>query len=322
MKAAGRTLHLWLGLISGSFFVVLGLTGSAMAWIHELDRALNPDLLQVAPPPGMAAGTRWRLEPAMVERAVARLRQDAHYGQPTQLMFPEHAGDVFVAWYTPAPNGGSPWTQTVQRQVMLDPTTLVVTGERNWGEAGLSRPLLMPTVYHLHLYLVAGETGKTLVGIFGLCLLVVALSGLVLWWPKMTRSAVWKAITVRHGGSWPRFSFRLHTAAGFFAAPVLLTMGFSGSYFNLPAVVVPVLNVVAPVSAAGKVVNRRQGAAGSVSPGQAVGAAQAAFPLARASRLSRPAKPGVPYEVRVRQPGEVRGGDGATRGGRPMAARA
>lgn len=58
---------------------------------------------------------------------------------------------------------------------------------------------------------------------------MAALSGLVLWWPKPSRSAVWKAITIRHGGSWLRFTFRLHRAAGLFAAPVLPTLGFSGS---------------------------------------------------------------------------------------------
>lgn len=140
----------------------------------------------------------------------------------------------------------------------------------------------MPTIYHLHRYLVAGEAGKTMVGIAGLAILVAAFSGLVLWWPKLARSAIWKAITVRHGGTWPRFTFRLHRAAGFFAAPVLLTLGFSGSYFNLPAWI-------------------------------AVALAQAEFPLARPSRVSLPAKPSVPYEVRVRQPGGLRHGDGAIR---------
>ncbi len=44
-----------------------------------------------------------------------------------------------------------------------------------------------------------------------------------------------------------------------------------------------------------------------------VAAAQALFPQGRVSRLIFPAKPGQPYEVRVRQPGEMRHGDGATR---------
>jgi uncharacterized iron-regulated membrane protein len=313
VKAVGRKLHLWLGLLFGGFFVVLGLTGSAIAWLNDFDRALNDDLLQVAPPPGMAAGAEWRVDPTTVQRAVDRLAHDPHYGRPSLLMFPEHAGDVFIAWYRPPAPPGSPWTQEVARQVMLNPITLAVTGERNWGEVGLSRRLLMPTIYHLHRYLVAGEAGRSMIGIGGLAMLLAALSGLVLWWPKPTRSAVWKAITIRHGGSWPRFSFRLHRAVGFFAVPVLLTLGFSGSYFNLPAWIVPAVNAVAPVTPTSKIVNRSKDTSTQLQPARAVALAQAEFPLARPSRISFPPKPGAPYEIRVRQPGELRHGDGATR---------
>lgn len=313
MKAVSHKLHLWLGLLFGGFFVLLGLTGSAIAWLGEFDRALNPELLQVAPPRGMAAGTEWRVEPAMVQRALDRLVRDARYGRPTLLTFPERAGDVFVAWYRPGGAPGSLWTQEVTRQVMLDPATLMVTGERNWGEVGLSRPLVMPTIFHLHRYLIAGEAGKTIVGIAGLALLVATLSGLVLWWPKPNRSALWSAITVRHGGSWPRLSFRLHRAAGLFAAPVLLTLGFSGSYFNVPAWIVPAVNAVAPVTPAGMLANRSKGGSQAIPVAQAVEMAQSVLPLARPSRITLPAKSGVPYEIRLRQPGELRHGDGATR---------
>ena len=313
MKAVGHKLHLWLGLLFGGFFVLLGLSGSVIAWRCEFDRALNPELLQVAPPRGMAAGAVWRVEPATVQSAVDRLSRDARYGRPTLLTFPERTGDVFVAWYRPGFSQGSPWTQEVTRQVMLDPVTLVVTGERKWGESGLSRPLLMPTIYHFHRYLVAGEAGKTIVGIFGLALVLAALSGLLLWWPKPSRSALWNAITVRHGGSWARFSFRLHRAAGLFAAPVLLTLGFSGSYFNVPTWVAPAVNALAPMTPAGKLANHSKGSSQQIPVAQALELAEAAFPSARTSRITLPAKLGVPYEVRLRQPGELRHGDGATR---------
>lgn len=171
----------------------------------------------------------------------------------------------------------------------------------------------MPTIYHLHRYLLAGAVGKILVGIAGLALLAAALSGMVLWWPKPTLSAAWKAITVRHGGSWPRFTFRLHRAAGFFASPVLLVLGFSGSYFNLPTWIVPAVNAVAPVTPASKIVNLSKDASIHVPPARVLELAQATFPMGRISRISLPDKPHVPYEVRVRQPDELRHGNGATR---------
>ncbi|MES2069289.1 MAG: PepSY-associated TM helix domain-containing protein [Pseudomonadota bacterium] len=319
IKAISRKLHLWIGLLFGTVFVVLGLTGSAIAWLHELDHMLNPELLQVPPPAGQTAGAPLQLVPAQVQAISDRLNADPRYGRPSMLVLPERAGGVVVAWYrakaAPA-SSSSPLALEVARQVMLDPATLAVTGERNWGQLGLSRRLLMPTLFHLHRYLVAGEIGKTIVGVSGLVLLLTALSGIVLWWPKPNRKALRQALSVSYGGSWPRLNFRLHRAAGFFAAPVLLVLGFSGSYFNLPAWITPAVSAVASVTdvtLAAKPSNQSPASAASIAPAQAVQAALALFPQARVSRLTWPAKASMPYEVRLRQPDELRQGDGATR---------
>ena len=314
MKQFLRTVHLWTGLVFGTILVVLGLTGSVLSWIHELDSMLNPGLLQVAPPPDMRAGEPLRVDASLVQAATDALVADPRYGRPGMLELPERAGDVFVAWYRPAPAAdGAPWKQAVTRQVMIDPASLAVTGERNWGEAGLSRPLLMPTLFHIHRYLVAGDVGKMVIAVTGVSLLLMTLTGIVLWWPRMARAAIWKAMTVRHGGSWPRFSFQLHRAGGFFAAPILLVIAFSGVYFNAPDWVTPTIKAVSQVSPGGKLTNKSAAAASRVSAAEAVVAAQAEFPGGRVSRLSFPAKPDQPFEARVRQPGELRMGPGATR---------
>jgi uncharacterized iron-regulated membrane protein len=311
MKRYVRLVHLWTGLVFGTLLVLQGLTGAALSWRHELDRLLNPGLLHVAPPPQLRDGGPMRVSPATAQAALDRLSADPRYGRPTLLMFPERAGDVFIAWYRPVP--APTWTQGVTRQVMLDPATLAVTGERNWGEAGLSRPLLMPTLFHLHRYLMAGEGGKVVVAIEGIALMLAALTGLVVWWPKMTAAAIGHALTVRFGGSWPRLSFQLHRSAGFFVAPLFLFTGFSGVHFNMPAWITPAIKAVAPLPAQGKAVNLSDPASPRIGPRLALESAQAAFPEARITRLTMPAGPSQPYEVRVRQEGELRHGDGATR---------
>ncbi|NHZ79886.1 PepSY domain-containing protein [Massilia sp. CCM 8695] len=313
MKPVIRFVHLWAGLVFGTILVVLGLTGSALAWMHELDVLLNPALLQVAPPPGMAPGAAMRVAPATVQAATERLLRDPRYGRPSQLMFPERAGDVFVAWYRDPKQQASAWKVAVSRQVMLDPATLAVTGERTWGGFGFSRPQLMSTLFHIHRYLVAGETGKTVIGVTGVALLLLSITGIVLWWPRMTAAAIKGALTVRHGGNWPRFNFQLHRAGGFFAAPVLLVLAVSGVYFNMPQWVLPLVGAVATLAPAGKAANRSAADAAPIAPLEAMVAAQAQFPDARVSRLALPAKPGQPYEIRLRQPDELRAGDGATR---------
>lgn len=297
-----RRLHLAVALVFGCVFGLSGLTGCALAWMHELDVALNPALFHAAAAPGpLSAGA--------IERIAERLANDPAYGRPSQLTLPERGGEVAVAWYRlPARRG--PFTLDRSRQVMVDPASLAVTGERVWGEAGLSRPLLMPTVFHLHRYLLAGAVGKTVIAVSGLALLFTSVVGLVLWWPKATGTAWRKAFAVAYRGSWPRFHYSFHRAAGVVAAPVLAVLGFSGCLFNQPQWIVPVVASVAAVAPQDK---PRNALAGDVKAARAVQAATGRFPAARVARIVFPAQPGLPYEIRLRQPGEVRQGDGNTR---------
>ena len=312
MKSYARLLHLWTGLVFGSILVVLGLTGAALGWIHELDALLNPGLLQVARAPGVSNGAPLAAGPDLTQAVADMLARDPRYGRPSMMELPERGGDVFVASYRPGAGAG-PWAQAVSRQVMVDPASLAVTGERNWGESGLTRPLLMPTLFHIHRYLVAGETGKVVVAVTGVSLGLTILSGMILWWPRMARTAIGPAFTVRHGGSWPRFSFQLHRTGGFFAAPMLLVSALSGVHFNMPQWVAPAINAISPLTPNAKMLNRSAAAGNAVTIAAAVRSAQARFPEGRVSRVTMPAKAGQPFDIRVRQPGELRKGPGATR---------
>ena len=301
-------LHLYAGLWFGALFVLLGLTGSAIAWMPELDAYLNPTLLQASTP---APGQHFQVTPRTLQTVVDLLTADPAYGKPAQINPPADARDVYVASYRQA-GKPSPFSQAIVRQVMVDPYTLQVKGERDWGRFGLTRPLLMSGMFHLHRYLLSGDTGKTITGISGVMLLLMALSGIYLWWPKWQWVAIRRALTVSHGGSWPRFHYTLHKAAGFLAAPVLAVLAFSGIYFNLPQLIVPLVARVSTVPDTVKLKNvTRDGAV--LDAGQAMAAAQQLYPQARVSRIVLPPKQDQPYEIRVRQPDEIAHGDGATR---------
>lgn len=301
-------LHLYAGLWFGALFVLLGLTGSAIAWMPELDAWLNPTLLQASTP---APGQVFQVTPRTLQAVVDGLTADPAYGKPSQLNPPADARDVYVASYRQA-GTPSPFSQAIVRQVMVDPYTLQVKGERDWGRFGLTRPLLMSGMFHLHRYLLSGDAGKTITGISGVMLLLMALSGIYLWWPRLQWLAIKRALTVSHGGSWPRFNYTFHKAAGFFAAPVLAMLAISGIYFNLPQLIVPLVALVSTVPDTAKLKNVQQDGA-VLDAGQAMAAAQLLYPQARVSRIVLPAKKDQPYDVRVRQPGEITHGDGATR---------
>lgn len=302
-----RRLHCWLALPLALFFIVLGLTGTAISWMHELDIFLNPDLLHVGghDTEAQAPGT-----------LLASLNALPGYENPFRLELPETKNDVLVAWYKDKAKNQN--GQATVRQVMLNPYTGAILGERNWGEMGLSRPLLMPTLFHLHRQLLAGETGKIVVSINAILLAIIALSGIYLWWPARRLKAWWSAITVSHKGSWKRFNFRLHRAAGFYAAPVFLMLAVTGIYFNKPQWILPnVANFTSSgnPNAVGKpVAAHLDKAQQKPMPLQEIlHIAQQQFPLARISRISIPNASSSIYEIRLHQPGELRKRTGATR---------
>jgi len=309
LRARLRDIHLYVSLVFGGIFVVAGLTGVAIAWTHELDAMLNPGLLHSHAAHGApdAAPT-----PAQVQAAFERLAAEPGYGKPTQLMLPYEADDVYVAWYRKPKQEKGSFDTDVARQVMLDRYTLAILGERNYGEFGLSRELVMSSLFHVHRYLFAGEVGKTVTGISGLLLTLTSLLGLVLWWPKHTWSALRKALAVRGALNSRQFQYSFHRTAGFVMTPVLAVLGFTGMAMNLPDWVRPVVGAVATMEPNGKLANGPAEGRKPISVSAALAAAQQQVPQGRLSRIAIGSSK-APYEIRMRQPDEVREGDGLTR---------
>ncbi|MFZ6718888.1 PepSY-associated TM helix domain-containing protein [Undibacterium sp. Ji49W] len=309
VRAVLLRLHLWLALIFGSVFVVLGLTGSIISWMPELDHLLNPSLFNSTNTTANAE----RVTPVMVQVAVDMLTADGRYGRPRQMMIPASTTEVFVAWYPPVPQDRSSFGQNWSRQVMLDPVTMAIKGERNWGEYGLSPTLLIPTIYHLHRYMLLGETGKTVIAVCGLMLILMSVSGLFLWLPKPAWKALRQALTVNFSASAIAINFRLHRMLGFFALPVFLLLGFSGTYFNQPRWIIPVVSTIFPVTEKAETGNVNKSTGHAIGVAQAMQYAQDVFPQARITRLGLPSGTATAYEIRLRQATEMHRGDGASR---------
>lgn len=309
LRARLRDIHLYVSLVFGAIFVIAGLTGGAIAWTHELDGVLNPGLLHSRGADGKADAAP---TPAQAQAAVDRLAAEPGYGRPSMLMLPFDADDVYVAWYRKPNKDKGSFETDIARQVMLDRYTLQILGERNYGEFGLSRALIMPTLFHLHRYLFAGDVGKTVIGIAGLLLTATSLLGFALWWPKHTLASLRKALAVRGALASRQFNYSFHRSAGFFMTPVLAVLGFTGMAMNLPDWVRPVVGAVATLEPNGKVVNGPAEGRQPITVAAALDAAQQRVPQGRLSRVSLGSAK-APYEIRLRQPGEIREGDGSTR---------
>lgn len=145
------------------------------------------------------------------------------------MMAPTSADPVFLA--------------TLQKRKPLvidcDPATGKILGEAPRFGSRLA------WIYDLHENLLARRTGRVVNGVASAALLLMALTGLLNWWPGIQS---WRrALTVDFGRKWKRINFDLHSAAGFWASLFLVIWAATGIYFVWPDKVVTLLEHFSPV---------------------------------------------------------------------------
>lgn len=188
-------LHLWAGLVAAVFLLVLGVTGSLIAFENEIDHALNAKLTWIQPEP-----QRLSLEQLKVK--IAEIYPGARV---IGFALPERADMTWQA-LVKLPNR--------QFSATLNPYTGQVVDD------GSQRNDFTGYVHQLHLRLLVGKAGSTIVTIAALFLLVLAVSGLVLWWPRKIAQVHW-----RH--PWRSINLQLHQALGIYTSFFLLIFSLS-----------------------------------------------------------------------------------------------
>ena len=162
VRRALFTLHQWVGLAAGLFLIVISVSGSALVFENDIDRVMNPASSYVTP------GTQ--LLP--IETMIAQLKTAYPSEQITGVSIGER------------PNYAYAFSLRSRLTAMVNPYTGEVLGVRD-REKSFSRWLHL-----LHTRLVADKIGEAMVGWFSVAMLGLALTGLVLWWPrKIFRSA-------------------------------------------------------------------------------------------------------------------------------------
>jgi uncharacterized iron-regulated membrane protein len=276
-----RKLHLWLGLSAGLLLVVLGLTGSVLAFYPELDAALHPQI---------------RVEgegPPDFDRALATLR--AAYPDkagPWRLEVTGTNGAIPARYYNPPERTGHAFRPMM---VWLSPDGASVLRRDYWGEYAVT------FIYDLHYRLLLGEVGGKVVGWSGFVLLALLLSGLWAWWP---RGSWRKALRFKGRASRQRALRDWHKLTGLWSLALLLVLTVTGIMLGLPEESDAALGAAGlPVDAMPHV--HEQGGGGlAVSPLQAAAMVRAALPGARLAWIETPPASGGTYRLRMQVAGD------------------
>ena len=210
MKKIFKKIHLWLSVPFGLIISIICLTGATLVFEKELTRAGNPHLYTVEYKEGSKL-----LKPSEI---IARISQQT--GDTLKISSLQVAGNPKEAWMVSFTNAG-------QRQLSVNP----YSGEINGWVEGNS---FFQTVRKLHRWLLdapaqkgASSTGKTIVGITTLLMVVILISGIVLWWPR-TRKSLQNRLKVSCTKGPFRFWYDSHVSLGFYVTIFLLVMALTG----------------------------------------------------------------------------------------------
>lgn len=223
MRGVFLVLHRYMGLALASFLTVSGLTGSVIAFNHELDEMLNPALFST---PGMG--------PAL---APDRLRAIAEATKPDvrviYLPVDLRAGDAAVLGAAGRPGSG---LEDDYVELFLDPTDGALLGERIWGACCFQPRQLLPFLYRIHDTLLLPESwGMLLLGVVAIFWCLDCLVGLCLTLPRgRPRLRRWLAFWTLKPRAGPyRRLLDQHRAGALWFWVLLLIMASSGLSLTL-----------------------------------------------------------------------------------------
>jgi len=197
-------IHSCVGIGVGLYVFLISVSGTALIFYPELYAAFSPrsDIL-----PGSDRSDR--LDLPTLKRAAER----AHPGFEVNWIWDRKgSSELIEIWMSDG---------VKQQQCLFDPFT-----GRDLGEAIPKTIQFLNWVKKLHANLALGRTGQLINGLGAVLLVVLGITGAVIWWPGR-RS--WKRhLTVRPRVCFKRLNRELHSAIGFWTVPLVLTWGLTG----------------------------------------------------------------------------------------------
>lgn len=198
-------VHLWLALALGLYIVVISVSGSAVVFRGEITRWAIPRFVPDA--------SGERVEGEALAAALAAAYPQDEVVRFSEGRFPRQPVSVLLA------------RDGEERGRLFDPYAL--------QDMGSNFPPIVAAVewlVSLHDDLLTYPVGRKVNGGLGALMLVVAVTGMILWWPGRKR---WTQSLYVPRAS-PRKIWHLHSAIGFWFCLLLVNWSLTSIYFAFP----------------------------------------------------------------------------------------
>lgn len=275
LRRAMFQIHLWAGLLLALYVALIGLSGSITVFRMDLAMCV-PHALQAQ-----------KLDPSRV-MTLDVVQRNLHSAIPgarvLSTLAPDEQHHVFASMLA---------TRNARLFATSDPFTgqvlRVVDMKTNWAFL----------IGEFHESLLAGEMGKQINGIAAVLLLLVLLSGLLLWWRGIKNWT--RGLKVSFKSNWKRINYDLHCAVGLWTLLFCLMWSITTIVMVWPDWSSRTISIVSPLTDAVKepevMAPIHAGKPCSIHPQQMVNAAVAADSGTRFAVYSLMPKPGQPARI-------------------------
>lgn len=193
-----KKLHFWLSLPSGLFITLICLTGAIMVFQQELLEIFNKERYFTG------------------ERIENPLPLDSLVASTNKQLLNDTITTVKI-YAQPDRTLEASLQSGARNYVYINPYTAEITGYYN-ARSGFFHKVM---ALHRWLMLPGRETGRLIVGISTLSLIVILITGIARWWVNRSFQIKWKASATRK-------IYDLHRILGIYTAILLLVCSLSG----------------------------------------------------------------------------------------------
>lgn len=274
------TLHRYIGLAVGIILIIVGLTGSLLVFEHELDEwAIQQRFGRVVP-------QEQRLSTAtLVDNVKVAYANHPDWQVGQVQMLPKQ--EVYTIRLNRPDD--------TQWEVFVNPYKGVIMGDRQRETALFSR------VLELHYALLVGNTGMVIVGIAAFLLMILSITGIVLWpgWRKLISG--FKIKWLAHP---KRVNFDIHKVAGIITAVFLTAIAFTGFCWNFYDYATPAIYAATFTLKPPEVKSTLMNGKPTLNLDEILRRSNIALPGAISTFINLPKKPDGVFEIYKKVPGD------------------